>query len=151
RIVDHVLRDLEANGTFGAQRAHQEMTRPQIEQLAARMPTLKSDARWVDAIVRRMRPAPHVDLDHDVAARAPYAAELWAFASTLPAASNSLKAHVLWHVLDGYRRRDAAPPRELVLAYLQLPRSASYLPRTLVENVHSSEVAKLGINFRNTT
>ncbi len=151
RVIEHIVRDLEGHNTFGSLRMHNELTRPQLEQLAARLDRLRSDARWVDAMVRRMRPASHVDLDGDLAARAAYAAELWAFTSTLPAASNSLKAHVLWHLLDGYRRRDTAPPRELVLAYLQLPRSVSYAPRTLTDNVRSDEMVQLGIELRGST
>ena len=151
RVLDHVVSDLEANGTFGSLRVHNELTRPQLEKLAARLDQLRGDARWVEAMVRRMRPASHVNLEEDFAARATYAAELWAFVSTLPAASNSLKVHVLWHVLDGYRRRDAAPPRALVLAYLQLPRSVTYAPRSLTDNVRSHEVAQVGADFRGST
>ncbi len=151
RIVELVLRDLAYNGTFGSLRAHNELTRPQLEQLAARNNKLRGDGRWIDAMVRRMRPLSTVDLENDFAARAAYADELWAFVSTLPPASNSLKAHVLWHVLDGYRRRDESPPRNLVLEYLQLPRSASYLSSSLTERARSSDVAQLGIDLRATT
>ena len=39
----------------------------ELEKLGARMPKLKNDARWVDAMVRRMRPASYIDLDNDLA------------------------------------------------------------------------------------
>jgi len=152
RLVALVHADLEYhNQAFGQVRVHRELTRDQLEQLAAKQPKLRADSTWVDAMVRRMRPATHVDLDNDLPARAAYADELWAFVSTLPPSNNSLKGHVLWHVLDGYRRRDAAPPRNLVLAYLQLPRRASYIKRSLVDHVRETELVQVGYNYRDTT
>ncbi len=150
-IVDHVVQDIHANNGFGSARAHEELTAEQLAAVANRVTKLRTDARWLDAVIRRMRPPAHVDLDQDVAAREAYIAELWRFVSTLPPAASSLKAHVLWHLLDAYRRRNAAPERALVVAYLQLPRNASYVRHTLVENVRPQEIAQLGTDFRATT
>jgi hypothetical protein len=150
-IVEHVARDLEDNATFGGPRAHQGLTRAQLEALATRVPKLRSDARWIEAMVRRMRPPAHVDLDHDLDARERYVRELWAFLGTLAGATLSLRAQVLWHLLDVARRRDVAPERALVLAYLQLPRAAHHVRRSLTESVRASELAQLGTDFRAAT
>ena len=80
-------------------------------------------------MIRRMRPPASIDLDLDRAQRAVYLQQLWSFVSALPLVSNSLKAHVLWHLLDAGRQRDASVDPSLFTTYLQLPRNAGYLPR----------------------
>ena len=88
-------------------------------------------------MVLRMRPPTAIDLAVDLAAREAYLVELWAFVATLAPAANSLKAHVLWHLLDTQRRRDAAPDRDLFAAYLALPRTAGFAIRR--DNVRSED------------
>jgi hypothetical protein len=147
-VIDHVARELEAGGNFGSLRIHNELTLPQLTALANRVGKLKNDARWIDAIIRRMRPPVHVDLDNDLAAREAYARELWKFVSTLQGPAPSLRAHVLWHLLDAYRRRDAAPERELVIEYLKLPRQVIFQHHSIYERANGQEVANVGIDLR---
>lgn len=127
-LVALVVADLESGSAFGTLRAHGALTSDQLAQVAERVPKLRNDGRWLEAVIRRMRPPADVVLDEDRDAREAYLRALWQLARELPAAANSLKAHVLWHLLDGFRQRDAMPERELVLAYLQLPRSERLHP-----------------------
>jgi hypothetical protein len=140
-----VAADLDQRGhQFGGSRIHAELTLAQLYEVARQRRELETHRAWIDAVARRMRPPASVDLGLDRDAREAYLVELWAFVSRLPPASNSLKAHVLWHLLDAQRRRDAAPDRELFTAYLQLPRNTSY---AVHRDVRGQEVASLDGDF----
>jgi len=126
-LVGLIAADLGERGhQFGGSRIHAELTLDQLNELARKRPELQTHRAWIEAVVRRMRPPASIDLALDRDAREAYLVELWKFVATLPPASNSLKAHVLWHLLDAQRRRDGAPDRELFVAYLQLPRNAGF-------------------------
>src|SRR5262249_34199301 len=111
---------------------------------------LRGHAGWVAAVVTRMRPAVSVDLESDLDARARYLEDLWGFAGALPPSANSLKAHILWHLLDAARRRGVAFGAELFRAYLALPRSATYM-RGGTDRARADEVTKLGADFATVT
>jgi hypothetical protein len=139
------------SGGFGSLAIHHELTLDQLAALAERRPDLRGHTGWVAAVVTRMRPPAEVDLELDREARAAYLDELWRFVAALPPASNSLKAHVLWHLLDTARRQGVAIDPELFRVYLALPRSAEYLARTWIDKVRRDEVAQLGFDFRPAT
>ncbi|NVB79162.1 MAG: hypothetical protein HOV81_12245, partial [Kofleriaceae bacterium] len=148
-LVAVVADDLAAyNAAFGSVAAHQQLTLDQLHALAARAKKVKTERAWIEAVIRRMRPPLTVDLALDRDARESYLRELWAFVEGLPPASNSLKAHVLWHLLDTIRRRDVMPELSLVLAYLALPRSASFVPYQRIENLPHDQLAQVGSDFR---
>lgn len=136
---------------FGSLVIHRELTLDQLHALVQLRPELRGHTGWVAAVVTRMRPPATVDLELDRDARAAYLDELWRFLADLPAANNSLKAHVLWHLLDTARRRGAAIDPEAFRAYLALPRSADYLARGWIEKARRDEVAQLGSDFRTVT
>jgi len=150
QVVDLVADELAQRGSggFGSLTIHRELTLDQLHALAERRPDLRGHTAWVAAVVTRMRPPAGVDLELDREARAAYLGELWRFAGGLPPASNSLKAHVLWHLLDTTRRRGAPMDPDLVRAYLALPRSADYLSRAWIDKVRRDEIAQLGGDFR---
>ena len=148
-LVATIADDLAAyNAGFGAVRVHHELTLDQLHALAARAPKMRTDRAWIEAVIRRMRPPLTVDLVLDRDARETYVRELWSFVEGLPPASNSLKAHVLWHLLDTIRRRDAAPELSLVLAYLALPRHASFVPYRRIENLPHDQLVQVGTDCR---
>src|SRR5262249_13996638 len=72
----------------------------------------------------------------------------------LPPACNSLKAHVLWHLLDTARKRAGAGGRidpELFRTYLALPRAARFLARSRTDRLRRDEVAELSADFTQIT
>ncbi|MEO8553760.1 MAG: hypothetical protein ABI678_27495, partial [Kofleriaceae bacterium] len=149
RLAALVTADLDVRGhQFGGSRVHAELTLEQLSAVARQRPELRSQRAWIDAVVRRMRPPQSVDLALDRDAREAYLIELWAFVARLPAATNSLKAHVLWHLLDAQRRRDAAPDRELFTAFLQLPRNATY---AVARDVRNEEYAVGNADYSSVT
>src|SRR3569833_2320778 len=145
QLVSLVAADLDTRGhQFGGSRIHAELTLDQLNELARKRPELATHRGWIEAVIRRMRPPASIDLVLDRDAREAYLGELWAFVAKLPPASNSLKAHVLWHLLDAQRRRDAGPDPELFAAFLQLPRIAPYAPQ---REVRSDQVAIPGATY----
>ena len=150
-LVDLVAADLttRGSGTFGSLPAHAQLTLAQLEAVAVRAPDVRTHAGWLTAVIRRMQPPASVDLELDREARDAYLRELWAFVVTLPPASNSLKAHVLWHLLDGARRRGDFD-RALFDAFLRLPRATSDFARP-VENITRTDFVQPGSDFSGTT
>ena len=152
-IVKLVADDLQTRGSggFGTLATHNQLTLAQLVAVAERVPELRGHVNWVHAVIVRMRPHPSIDLEIDRDTRHAYLLELWRFVETLPAAVNSIKAHVLWHLIDTTRRLARAIDPLHVRAYLALPRSASYLPRRWIERVERTEIAQLGVDLRNVT
>jgi hypothetical protein len=148
KLVDYVVEDLQARGSFGSLAVHGQLTLEPLHECAARRPELKTNTRWLGSVFARMQPPAGVDLELDREAREAYLVALWNFVETLPAATNSIKAHVLWHLLDTRRRRGAEVDLALLGAYLKLPRAASYVSRTWIERVRPDDVAQLGSNFQ---
>lgn len=143
---------LKNSGGFGSLPVHEQLTRDQLLALAGRIPELRAHLGWVSAVVRRMVPnRAVVDLEVDRDGRHAFLDTVWRFLSELPPAINSLKAHVLWHLLDSGRRRGQPVDEALLAEYLRLPRTASYLARPWMERQHREHVAQLGQDFRGVT
>jgi hypothetical protein len=142
-LAQLVAADLADNRTqFGTLRAHGQLTLEQLQRIAMPM-----NREWVHAVVRRMQPPSSIDLAAELPAREAYLVELWAFLSPLPPANNSLKGHVLWHLLETQLRRDAVDPA-LFEAYLALPRQTNY---SVVGRRSSDELVQLGATFHAVT
>ncbi len=153
-LVGLVADDLaiKNSGGFGSLAVHGQLTIDQLHDLASRQRPLRGHLGWVCAVVQRMVPARSVvDLELDRDGRHSYLERIWHFVAELPPAINSLKAHVLWHLLDSFRQRAVVPDPRLVTAYLQLPRAASYLSRAWMERQKHDDVAQLGRDFRAVT
>jgi hypothetical protein len=139
------------SGGFGALAIHRELTLDQLHQLAKLCPELHGHAKWVTAVVTRMRPPAAVDLELDRDARAAYLDELGRFVGELPPAHHSLKAHVLWHLLDTARQRGAPIDLERFRAYLAVPRTSRFLARDRVGRFRDEEMALLDADFTQIT
>jgi hypothetical protein len=63
-LVQLVAQDIGSTNSFGSARAHNELTLDQLERLATAVPAVRTDGRYLDAVIRRMRPPVHVDLEH---------------------------------------------------------------------------------------
>ncbi len=118
-VVDLIAADLAEKGAprFGQLAAHQALTLDQLHALAGRRPELHRERAWVDAVLARMRPPAHVDVELDLAARAAHLDALRAFVAPLPPSFNALRAELLHHRLDVDRQEvaghQAGPPGQL--------------------------------------
>ncbi|HEX5058019.1 MAG TPA: hypothetical protein VFV99_01610 [Kofleriaceae bacterium] len=153
RLVTLIHEDLEARGSggFGSLNLHHQLTLDQLHALVKLDTKLLTNRAWVEAVVRRMRPPAGVDIELDRDAREAYLRELWQFLRPLPATNNGLKEHVLWHLLDTLRQRNAPVDSGLFAEYLQLPRSAAYVARDWLNGKRSDEIAARGVDWRNVT
>ncbi|MFT3695448.1 MAG: hypothetical protein QM831_20100 [Kofleriaceae bacterium] len=125
-LIGLVVADLDKRpAQFGQLRIHGQLTLDQLHELAKQMPEIRTQARWIEFVVMRMRPIGTVDLGVDRDARETYLGELWSFVKGLGAGASSLKAHVLAHLLDALRRRDFVDD-VLFAQYLELPRNTHY-------------------------
>jgi hypothetical protein len=154
-IVELVAAELArpGSGGFGQLAIHGQLALDQLVRLAELRPELRGHLGWVAACVQRMRPPAAVDLEADRDARAAYLAELWQLVAALPEAVNTLKAHVLYHLLATARQRGEAIAPTLVASYLALPRTASYVPREWRESRRGQDrhLAQLGQDLRTVT
>ncbi|HLL20852.1 MAG TPA: hypothetical protein VK427_01915, partial [Kofleriaceae bacterium] len=152
-IVKHVAADLEARGSggFGSLAIHNQLTIDQLLELAASRRELHGHGKWVNAVIMRMRPHHSVDLEANRETRHAYLTSLWAFLAPLPPSVNSVKHHVLWHLLDTMRRLALPIEPALVRAYLALPRNTGNLERTWIARVERAQVAQVGVDLRPVT
>jgi hypothetical protein len=147
-VLDAIAADLtrpDSKG-FGSLAIHATLTRDQLDELARRFPTLSASPWWVDAQVRRMRPAPHVDWDGDPEVRAGYVEALWQFCAGLAPVFNSLRAHVSWHRLD-LARRQGRYDRALLVEHLRLPRRAGFAAEGLRRGLRDEALVDPGRDF----
>ena len=149
-LVQMVADDLAERTSkgFGSLRIHNQLTLAQLHAVADLRPELRTHNGWINAVVQRMRPPSTVDLEQDRDAREAYLQHLWSFVQALPPTSNSLKSHVLWHLLDTQRKRDTLD-LQLFATYLQLPRRAVYVGKW-ADRIRDEQLAQ-AIDFHGVT
>ncbi len=149
RLVELVAADLnlrESRG-FGEFAIHGRMLEAQLIELARRVPKVLGDEDYVRARILRLRPNDDTNWTFDLAEKQAYLERTWDFVQNLDAAWNSLKVHVVFHLLE-VKRQQGVYDRALFLTYLQLPRQASYVePKFLDRPQHRGRAANLGQNF----
>ena len=72
--------------------------------------------------------------------------DLWVFVAELSPNFNSLKASVLYRLLE-LDWRQGKPNRKRFVEYLKLPRKVAYINRGLTDGVRRNKLASLGENF----
>jgi len=127
-LVPLIAEDLKAKESrgFGEFGIHSQLTKAQLEELLKLHPKLIEVGNYVNAYLSKLRPNADVDWTNDAAEKTAYIERQWEFVKQLPPVFHSLKAHVLYHMLDDQRQRGKYD-RELFFRYIQMPRSASYM------------------------
>ncbi|MFO0736312.1 MAG: hypothetical protein U0270_10540 [Labilithrix sp.] len=143
--LELVLADLSdkdgSNGRFGALPIHTQLTLAQLETLAERMPSLRAQSPWVDAVLARFAPPAWVDLRTDREELARVIDRAYAFAQGLAPSFNTLKATLLYHRLE-LDRAAGVHDRARLRAYLELPRQARWIPRARHETPSSDRLVQ---------
>ncbi|HVY62735.1 MAG TPA: hypothetical protein VHF22_13840, partial [Planctomycetota bacterium] len=147
-----VVDDLRAprSGGFGSMRIHRELTLAQLDECLKLLPGLRNETNFVRAYLAKLAPGPDQDWRSDPAVREAWLERLWAFASTLAPAHNSLKAHVLYHRL-AHDRALGVYDRARFLAYLAIPRSVRYMNPDYLRRESRVAPAYLGQSFQDVT
>ncbi len=146
-LADLDYRDPRGNTTaFGQHNIHRRLTRAQLEELGRRRPDLLREGAYVAERLARI-PPPDVNLAQDHEAAVKHFQEVWAFVGGLGPMHNSLKASVLYRLLD-HQRRLGNYDEALFRAYLELPRPVPYLPLTRREAFQRQNANWVDFNYR---
>ncbi|MCC5829468.1 MAG: hypothetical protein JJU36_08470 [Phycisphaeraceae bacterium] len=154
-LVDLVMTDLASprSGGFGAAgiSVHSQMLTAQLDEMLRRNRDLINQTHFVHIYLASLAPSADVDIKHDLEASEAHLRRLWAFARNLPDAHNSIKAHVLYQLLD-LGRRKGEYDRALFEAYIQIPRQTGYIrPELLQRGQRQQSIANLNADFNQFT
>lgn len=144
-LVVRELRSRQSRG-FGSLPIHGELRQEQLEACLRLYPELVQFGGFVTAYLQRLRPGADRDWQRDPILAGSYLGQLWGFAQRLPSSWNSLKAHVLFHLLRhdlGQGRVD----RDRLLAYLRLPRRSPIASEALRAPQRGPDLADLDATF----
>lgn len=111
---------------FGALEIHKKLVSSQLAALLELHPALRSNEAFNVAYLEKLRPGEETDFRRDRNAHATHLRNCRDYALTLPAAADSLKAHVLFHHLR-LQSKLGNFPKEDFIAFLTLPRRQSHL------------------------
>ncbi len=131
-LVDLILADFrtEESRGFGEFNIHRALLLAQLDELLEKKPDLRTDTNFIHAYLTKLAPDADADVN-DPAVRRAHLDRMWAFVKNLAPAHNSLKANVLYALLD-HQRKTGRYDRGLFLTYVKLPRPAPYMePRYL--------------------
>ena len=147
-VVPLIVEDLRFRDSrgFGQHAVHHLLTRSQLEELGRLMPELLRDRAYVEARLARI-PAPETDLSRDHEAAVAHFKEVWDFVRHLEPMHNSLKASVLYRLLD-HQRHLGIYNEALFRTYLDLPRQVSYFPRERMNTLQRQRVDWVDFSFR---
>ncbi|MGD8836089.1 MAG: hypothetical protein PVJ19_14190, partial [Desulfobacteraceae bacterium] len=140
-----VVADLKAkhSGGFGSLGIHYQLTRSQLEACLRLAPDLISVSNFVHAYIAQLAPSDDTEIEYDSAQKKAYLNRLWGFVKDLTPAHNSLKAHVLFHLLDLHRSSgdyDLDEVKQLFLTYLKIPRQVTYIDPDYVKHTKRRNV-----------
>lgn len=147
-LVEVILADLAAhkNSAFGSRKIHSRLTLAQLESLRGALPNVTSNQEYVYEVLRRLNFGP-TESKSNPADRRAYLDRAWRFVETLPPAFNSLKAHVLFRIVEE-DLTDGAPNADRLRRYLRMPRPVSYWPSNVRRG---TDVCNLGEGFGGVT
>ncbi|MFN0199444.1 MAG: hypothetical protein ACKVT0_22055 [Planctomycetaceae bacterium] len=152
-LVKLVIDDLNHadSGGFGSHNIHRLLLKSQLDDALIAKPDLLNQQNFVRAYLTKLQPGLDIDWRHDADELRGYLDRLQTFADRLDPVHNSLKAHVLYHrlLLD---RSQGKYDKELLLAYLKLPRPVGYLSKAMQESKALQQFAcDLNSNYDGTT
>lgn len=150
-LAQEVIRDLRHQNSrgFGSFNIHSQLTIAQLYECKQLMPDLKNTQPFIQAFINKLHPESFIDWENDKEEKENYLKRLWNFVQTLPQAQNSLKAHVLYHLLD-FQRSNGQYETELFIEYIKLPRNSGWVNSHYLRQ-HRSHRVNLNTNFKNFT
>lgn len=151
-LVDLIADDLawnDLNGrmtVFGGMRIHGLLSLDQLNALLKKKPMLLDNDRFVAEVLIRMRPNEETDLANDLNAAQAYYQSLYEWVSKLPSKHASLKASVLYSLLD-VNRKLGQYDEKLFLEYLSYPRRVHYVEHKLRDDWNRRRVHQVNFNY----
>ncbi|WP_425401017.1 hypothetical protein [Aeoliella sp.] len=143
-LVELVVADLrtkESRG-FGEFNIHRNLLQSQLDALVDLKPDLRTNSNFIYAYLTKLAPSADAD-PNNPEVRQQYLERMWAYVKDLPPAHNSLKANILYALLD-HQRKAGEYDRALFETYVKLPRPMPYMqPRYL----QSDPVRRFHVNL----
>jgi hypothetical protein len=137
--------------SFGSYPVHRQLLRAHLDELAKAKPALRNNAAFIQAYLANLQVGPEEDWQYDLANREKQLQKLWRFVRSLSVSQNSLKAHVLYHLLVTKERRGVYD-KELFVTYLRLPRRSPLVPVEYLKRIGNTQShAALDADFRGST
>ena len=136
RLVSLIVRELKERDAvkFGTLSIHRQLTLAQLDELVAALPQLNTETEFVNIYMSKLRPSEDVNWVADHKERRKYLDRLRAFTAKLPQSFNSLKANVLFQILQ-LNLKEEKFDRKLFLAYLKLPCRTNYVNQRFIKSV----------------
>ncbi|MDX1963407.1 MAG: hypothetical protein SFX18_09655 [Pirellulales bacterium] len=126
------------SGGFGQFAIHDQLLLSQLEEVLKLKPDLRNNGRFVNAMLVRLAPDNDTNWRQNRAELRAYLNRLREYAATLDSVHNSLKAHVLYHLLL-LDQKEGKFDRALFVEYLQLPKNAVYIEPKYLEPLERRE------------
>jgi hypothetical protein len=126
-LVPQIARDLAQDPpiSFGYHAVHRALSREQLDELLRLAPDTIGRQNFVDTYLQRLAPGPAESWRTDPQVRGRYLQRLEAFTARLNPSFDSLRVHVLHHLL-AHEASQGRVDEGRLLAYLRLPRVAEY-------------------------
>jgi hypothetical protein len=133
-LAQLVVNDLsyKHSSGFGSHDIHKLMFKSQLDECLKLSPNLLNNSNFVHAFLQKLVPPDHIDIEDIPAEKKAYLSRLWHFSQNLSQSFNSLKAHILFWLLD-FNRRQNNYDYNLFWKYLAFPRHSSYMKKTYID------------------
>ncbi|QTA80960.1 Uncharacterized protein dnl_32770 [Desulfonema limicola] len=146
KLVVDDLRYKHSRG-FGSFNIHRQMLKSQLDECREIMPELLDNSSYINTYLTKLAPSQDTDIEFNLNEKKAYLEQMWTFVKNLAPGHNSLKVHILFHILDMNRKNGLYNP-ELFLTYIKLPRNAPYInPDYLNRKEFRHVQANLGADF----
>ncbi len=151
-LTEIIIEDLQQpTRGFGEFQIHKNLTIAQLESCLNALPRLINENAFVNAYLAKLHPNDDVNWRSDSKVYRQYLNRLYKFSQRLNPVFNSLKACVLFRILE-LDHKEGDYQRDRFLEYLKLPRETHYINRDIIpiDRQRRSHVAKLNANFEKT-
>ncbi len=147
-LVELIAADLNEpySKGFGSIGIHRLMTLEQMDELTKRYPKSNTIDSYVDIYLEKLYPSEDVEWTTNELEYRKYLERLEEFVTPLNANFNSLKACVLYRMLE-LDRSQGTYDLDLFVEYLKLPKRAAYINPVLLKNKKSQTIANLQANY----
>jgi len=148
-VVDLIVADLKERDSraFGSMAIQKSLTLAQLDELIEKLPELEFQTKFVDVYLSKLLPSADVDWQQDPTERRKYLDRLWSFVEPLKPTFNSLKATVLFRILE-LDHQEGKMNRERFMTYLKLPRNVYYANPIVIKNVESRmHIVSMSANY----
>lgn len=151
-LAQMVIDDLQYqySGGFGSLTIHRQLLITQLDYLAKKMPNLLNESNFVLAYLSKLQPGEDENWEKNPEKKLAFLQRMYQFVKPLSPVFNSLKAHILYHILD-HNRTIGQYDRNLLVEYLKLPRSVGYVNPKLSNDIDSRYRADLNANYMGNT